>query len=72
MFIIKGKNLTVAENHEHLGQDFFIKITGDLSHTCVSTVNKEVTRFTTAQEAEETAKKQIIGAFQDFEIIEEK
>lgn len=72
MFIIKGINNLVATSEESKGKDFFIKITDYVTHTCVPTLNKEVTRFKTSQEAEEVGTKQIIGAFQDFEIIEEK
>ena len=72
MFVIKGINNLVATGEESRGKDFFIKITDEVSHTCLTALNKEVTRFETFEKAETTAQKQIIGAFQNFEIIEEK
>lgn len=72
MFIIKGMNNLVSAHEEIKGTDLFIKIVDEFQHQCIETLNEEVTTFETYEEAETIAQKQIIGAFENFKIIEKK
>jgi len=68
MYVIKGINNLVATSPESRGKTMYIKITDEFSHTTIKGLTDAVTRFKTKEEAEETAKRQIIGAFESFVI----
>lgn len=72
MFVIKGINNLISGHEEIKGTDLFIKIVDELTHECIHTLSEEVTTFETYEQAETIAQKQIIGAFENFQIIEKK
>lgn len=72
MFVIKGINNLISIDKNIKGTDLYIKIVDELTHQCINTLSEEVTTFETYEQAETTAQKQIIGAFENFQIIEKK
>jgi hypothetical protein len=68
MFIIKGINYLLGNN---AGKDYFIKVDSPTSHTTLPDISESITRFDTIEEAESVAKSLVIGAFKNYEILEE-